>query len=727
MQRLYGRVNFTKMYRPENERHNRAVGDTFVRLNRGFAFDHVYTLSPGLFINSRYSLTRFISAFTPFQMGWDLAGLGFSSSLIRNIQEVDSRGLRLPRLDVAGYSSLSTETLNERHSNIHDFSASITSIVRSHTMRYGIGYRVYRENTYNLGNSSGVFSFSTDWMRGPLDTSPPAPMGQGLASFLYGLPTGGNFPIVDSFAEQATNWAMYFQDDWKLSRKLTLSAGLRYELISPLTERFNRSVRGFDASAASPIEQQARAAYARSPIPELSAEQFRARGGLTFAGAGGLPRTLWNSNKSNFMPRLGLAYSITPHTIFRAGYGIYFEPIGVTYVHVNQTGFSRQTAFLASLDNGQSYIANLASPFPSGLERPLGAAGGLSTNLGLGVSFFNERLGHPYMQRWQFALQRGLTGSAVLEVSYVGNRGTRQRIGRDLNPIPRQYLSAQPVRDQAAIDFLNRQFSNPFSPLLPRTNLAGTTVARSQLLRPYPHFTGVGADLNQGYSWYHSMQVRFEKRMKSGLFSTLSYTWSKLMEARSYLNPTDPLPEEVISDQDRTHRLAVIWIYEFPIGQGKRWGGSAKGAFSRMISGWQAQGIYTAQSGEPLGFGNAIFVGDLKSVALPTSKRTVDRWFNVDAGFDRDIRRQLGSNIRAFPTRFTGIRGHGPNNWDLSLIKNSRLKEGLQLQFRAEAINAWNHAQFLPPNTNPTSTAFGQVTDEWAWPRVVQFGLKLLF
>ncbi len=726
-QRFYVRTNFTRMDRPENERHNRTVGDIFVRLNRGAALDHVYTVSPRFIVNTRYSYTRFINAFTPMQLDWDLAGLGFSGNYIRQVEQVDARGSRLPRIDVAGYSTLSTQSLTRRHSDIHDFAVNGTNIVNTHTLRYGLGYRVYRENTFDLGNSGGNLAFSTDWTRGPLNTSPASPIGQGLAGFLYGLPTGGNFPITTSYAEQTTVWALFLQDDWKISRKLTLSFGLRYELPSPLTERFDRSVRGFDVSSASPIEQQARARYAANPIPQLPVDQFRARGGLAFAGVGGSSRSLWELNKKNFMPRVGFAYSITPDTVFRAGYGIYFEPIGVIYQHVNQTGFSQSTSLVASVDNGQNFIAGIANPFPSGFLQPLGAAGGLATNLGQGVTFFNQDITNPYMQRWQFSLQRSLPRRSVLEVSYVGNRAVRQRIGRDFNALSNGYLSASPTRDQPTIDFLAAAVPNPFYPLLPGTGLSGTTVSRAQLLRAYPHFTGVSTDVSQGYSWYHSMQVRFEKRFSEGLSSTLSYTWSKLMEARGYLNGADAMPEEVISDQDRTHRLVLTWLYEIPLGKGRRWGGTVTGALSKVLSGWQAQGIYTAQGGPALGFGNAIFTGDLRAVELPVGARTVERWFNIDAGFERNSQRQLGSNLRTFPTRFNGIRGDGGNNWDFSVIKNTAIREGIDLQFRAEAINALNHAQFLAPNTTPTSSAFGQVTGEWTWPRVIQFGLKVLF
>jgi hypothetical protein len=206
----------------------------------------------------------------------------------------------------------------------------------------------------------------------------------------------------------------------------------------------------------------------------------------------------------------------------------------------------------------------------------------------------------------------------------------------------------------------------------------------------------------------------------------MSYTWSKTMEAIGYLNPTDTRLEEVISSQDRTHRLAVTWLYELPFGKGKHWL-SANGPVSKVVGGWQLQGIYTAQSGAALGFGNAIFLGDLHNIPLPRDQRTVDRWFNIDAGFNRITAQQLGSNIRTMPSRFSGIRADGPNNWDLSVIKNTRVSESLNVQFRAEAINALNHPQFTAPNTTVTSTAFGTVTGEFAWPRVIQFGLKALF
>jgi hypothetical protein len=192
-----------------------------------------------------------------------------------------------------------------------------------------------------------------------------------------------------------------------------------------------------------------------------------------------------------------------------------------------------------------------------------------------------------------------------------------------------------------------------------------------------------------------------------------------MMDALSYRNAGDPMPEKVISAQDRTHRVTITGIYQLPFGKSKT-------RLSKLTGGWQVQAIYAGQSGPPLGFGNAIFIGDLGSIAVPRSEQNADRWFNT-AGFERNATRQLASNLQTMSTRFTGIRGDGMNNLDFSLLKDTFIKERLRLQFRAEAINLANHPQFNAPNTTPTSTAFARVTTEQSVPRVLQFGLKLLF
>jgi hypothetical protein len=332
------------------------------------------------------------------------------------------------------------------------------------------------------------------------------------------------------------------------------------------------------------------------------------------------------------------------------------------------------------------------------------------------------------MQRWSFNVQQELPDRTLLEVGYVGNRGANLGVSTQLDPIPARYLSTSPVRDQATIDFLSQAVQNPFYglPEFVGSSLQGRTVARSQLLMPYPQFSGVSTTLSPGFSWYHSLQVRVEKRFSHGYTLSASYTWSKLMEATSRLNATDQNPEYVISSLDRPHHIVVSGIYEVPVGSGKHWLSGVRGWQDHFVGGWTVQGIYQGQSGPPIGFGNIIFTGNLHDLVLPRSQRRVERWFNTDAGFERDPRNQLASNIRAFPSRLAGLRANGYNDWDLSLFKNFRLTEKVSFQLRAEAIDALNHAMFSAPNTSPTSGLFGQVTSGHP-QRTIMVGGRLLW
>jgi hypothetical protein len=255
----------------------------------------------------------------------------------------------------------------------------------------------------------------------------------------------------------------------------------------------------------------------------------------------------------------------------------------------------------------------------------------------------------------------------------------------------------------------------------------GANISRANLLRPYPHFSDISAEEPVGYSWYHSSQWRLEKRFAHGYTLQLAYTFSKLMEATSFLNPTDPLPYEVISSLDRPHRLAASGIWELPLGSGRRFGGGWPAPLQLLLGGWQLGAVVTRQSAAPLDFGNVIFIGDIKNIPLPKDRRTADRWFNTEAGFNRNSQQQLSYNLRAFPLRFSGIRGDDQRSWDFSITKDFPLHERLKLRFRADAYNGFNQTNFATPNRTPTSSAFGAITstdgDAGNW----QLALKITF
>jgi hypothetical protein len=698
-----------------------ATRESFNQFNRGIALDDVLVLSPAWVLNVRYGLISARFPETRATQGTDLGKLGFSPALVGL---VDSRLATVPRMALGGFSTLSNWADGDGASTAltHNWVADLSTLKRGHSIRFGADFRLFRGfgNRY-APSISPDFSFPNNYTRGPLDNAAAASIGQELAALLVGIP-GGNMARTASYAGQNTYFGLYFQDDYKVSRKLTVNLGLRYEMEYPLTDRYDRLVAGYDFASASPVEAPARAAYARSPIPELPAAQFSAKGGLTFVDAS--HRSPYSRNHGHFLPRIGLAYQATPRTVVRAGYGIYFDSLGVdTYVPV-QTGFSQQTPIQASLDNGQNYIATVANPLPNGLLPPLGAKGGLGTNLGQAIGYTNPNLRQAYSQRWSLGVQRFLPGQFLIDTSYVASRGTRLSVTRNINNTPAQYLSRSPLRDQATIDYLTQTFPNPFSGL---NSVYGTSMSRANLLRPYPQFGDITVTEPTGYSWYHSLQVRGEKRFSKGYTLQVGYTFSKYMQATEFLNPSDPVPYRSLSDLDRPHLFTASGVWELPFGRGRQLGAAMAKPLAFVLGGWQLNGTVVRQAGAPLNFGNVIFIGDIHNIALPKGERTADRWFNTGAGFEKNSRNALANNIRAFPMRFAGVRGDGQATWNFSLSKDFTVWERLKAQFRAETYNVMNHPSFADPNMSVTNSNFGVVTQAASEPRSWQFVLKLKF
>ena len=746
---LTGKVdhNFSEKHRmffrlSNNQHDNRqdtlpglASGTILDRTTYGAVLDDVYVFNPQTLINVRWGVTYEDDATVRRSQLMDLTTLGFPQSLVNEIKtKGNEAGIAFPQMTVDGLQKLGDAGGNRVGTIYHTWAGTVTRMTGSHSLRMGGEYRLQRENGFNYGAVAPNLTFTTNFTHGPLDTDTTSPngVGQGLASLLFGLPTSGNVAINASRAEQSSFAGLYIHDDWRITPKLSLNIGVRWEFEGADTERFNRSVRGFEFGTPSPISQQAAANYAKAPDPILPASAFRTMGGYTFPGVGGQPRALWKADRNNFAPRFGFAYSAFPKTVIRGGYGIFYDVIGVDRSDVTQSGFSQPTAFLATNDNGITYTGTLRNPFPDGLRVPAGASAGLNTFLGQGITYYDQNAVNPYMQRWMFSIQRELPSRMLMEASYIGNRGTKLPVTREWNFVPAQYLSTSPVRDQATINYLQAQVTNPFYGI---AEMAGTArgnnlrVGRNQLVLPFPHFTSVTATLPIGYTWYHSLQTRVEKRMSRGFTFQAGWTWSKLMEALSFRNDSDPFMEEAISDQDFTHRLTISGIFELPFGQGKPLLGNAGGVLNGVLGGWSVQGWFEGQSGNALGFGtNMLFYGNLKDVPLPKNQRSVERWFNTDAGFEKDNSKNLAQNIATFPSRFSGIRADGINNWDLSLFKTFRIHEGLKAQFRLETFNTLNHVQLDVPNTTPTNTAFGVITGEKGHgQRQLTLAIKVMF
>ncbi len=729
----------------------RPTGNFLFRINDGGTFDHVYNFSPTVVLNSRAGFSRFNEPSIRQHQGiFNPASLGFPASTAALFGPESY----LPRfrisIDGGPYSPLGDSVGGGTTHNIYTAQSTLTKIAGRHSLRLGYDFRSYRENSFGAGHAAGLYEFGTIFTRGPLDNSAAAPIGQELASFLLGLTTGGTIDRNAARSSQVLYNGMFVHDDWKLSSRLTLNLGVRYEYEGSPTERYNRQLAGFDATVASPVEAAAKAAYAASPIPELPVSSFQVKGGLLFASDN--TRGIWEADKNNVQPRVGFAYKFNDKTVIRGGWGVYAVPFVID--GINQAGFSLATPLVGTTDNGLTSVGTLANPFPTGVLVPAGASLGLSVQLGQGISFRPRDLNNTQAQRWSFGVQREMPGNWLVELQYVGNRGYDGAVGVALNPIPRRFLSTSPFRDQAMTDligFLNQAVTNPFRGLIPGTGLNNPTAARSQLLRPFPQFTGVTGIRNDASSRYHSGQIRAEKRFSKGYTALFSYTWSKFLEAGTFLNDTDTEFERRLSDDDVPHRFVVSGIWELPFGRGRKWGAGWHPVVNAVLGGWQVQGIGQLQFGRPLTIGNVYYNGDITRLKTDIRSSNFDRsttdtrtvfdtsgfYFNDAAvqtnGVEdpakqrNDTRIQLGSNIRTLPSRFARFRGDALNLWDLSVSKNFSFTETIKLQLRGEFLNAFNKVIFNNPNLDPRSTNFGKITGQANLPRDVQIGLKLIF
>jgi hypothetical protein len=356
---------------------------------------------------------------------------------------------------------------------------------------------------------------------------------------------------------------------------------------------------------------------------------------------------------------------------------------------------------------------------------------------------FVDRITSPLTHRFSLGFQRELPGRFKLEVNYVGTRQFNQPVSVDLNAVPARYLSTLPTRDQATIDYLTSNVPNPLFGIPDVTaGMTGATVARQQLLRPYPQYTSISAQETTGKAWYNSVQVSLDRRFANGFTAQASYTYSRTMEALSYLNPTDTELHKVIGAQDRPHVLVVSGLFNLPFGKGRKFGNDWGGLTEILLGGWQFGTLYRTQVGTPLGFGNFLFkpgytiadvsksrrqqTGDAIFAGLPPNAAFTNPWFNTEP-FETAAAVQLANNIRTQPARFAEVRAPGYTLLDASLSKTISFSDTLRLKLRFQGFNLLNKVNLRPPSTTVTASTFGVSTALNGYPRQFQLGATFEF
>jgi hypothetical protein len=558
----------------------------------------------------------------------------------------------------------------------------------------------------------------------------------------------GQYEIPDFLATQNFAWASYAQDAFHASRKLTVNVGLRYDLTMPQTERSNR-LSWFNPNVPSPLQVPG--------YPNL-------RGGLEFASPN--QRSSLDTDYRDIQPRLGIAYSLNDKTVIRTGYGIYYavsdSVAGANAISPNAPGFYAPTGWQTTYPG---YPATpppgLSNPFPFGLVPITGSSLGLLTNIASGqtVDYYRTMNHTPYAQSWSFGIQRQLPGDMVLEMDYVGKKGTHEYYGNsgDFNVNHLGPEEEKHIGDAAWNVAMATQVPNPFygagasQGVVQQGFLLAPTISQYQLDLPYPQFGGVDF---QGPPWgnssYHASQLKLEKRFSNGLQFLATYVWSKTIDeasasgngfpAISTVDPNNLKMDRAVSQYNIPQVFQLSYVYQLPFGRGKRFGGGMSQALDAIVGGWQTSGIWRYDNGQPLmvslaatnfplpGYGQLVELTG-KPQRNPKSKWLTDGYFANPGVFQEPAPYTIGNAPRTLPW----INAPGTANSDLSLFKEfslNRVREGAHLELRTEWFNAFNHVQFGAPNTSfgqTGPTGFGAVLSQANSPREIQMALKLYF
>ena len=558
------------------------------------------------------------------------------------------------------------------------------------------------------------FNFNNLFTAGPTPLNPTAGTGSEWASMLMGVPASGTAGIAISAVNR--NWlhGVYLQDDWKATRKLTLNLGLRYEIQRPVSDRYNRMA-WFDYNAVNPISSAVGTNYT---------------GELQFASSS--KRGLFNTNKKNFAPRVGFAYQLAPKVVMRGGYGVFYPP---TYHGGGpQPGFTSSTPYVASNDNGVTSANTLSTAFSSGLIPVSGASLDGLTDVGFSTNAVSRTRKTYYVEQWSFGFQLAPTHSDVFDITYVGNHGVHVHAsGLNLNQLDPKYFSMG--------NALLTKVPNPFFGHITKSgcNLDQPTIAQGQLLRPHPEFCDI-TELQDpaGTSHYNALDVNYTHRVSQGLTLLASYTFSKFIDnvggpenwasasanfSENIRNVYNLAAEKSVDATDTPHSFVLSYVYELPVGKGKKYGSGMNAVANAIVGGWQTSGALTLKEGFPLTITqsdtNPFGVGQHVNVVgnYRLSHRTPAAWFNTTA-FATAPQFSLGNA----PRYFSDLRAPSFKTWDMSIQKNFPFEERYRFQFRLDMFNALNHTNYYSPNTF-IGGGFGTITQAWT-PRQMQAALR---
>jgi hypothetical protein len=726
-----------------------------------FAINFTHTFSPTLLLTGTLGFTRgsmLIDAYNKSLNPNPLGTLGFPSYL-------QSNGfLGVPATFIGGgyYSAAFTNIGQDPYGNYvqgqdtGQLTELLTRIQGKHELKFGFEGRLHQQNYIQTNAPLGYFNFNS------LGSSQcPIPDitqcgGDGMASFMMGQLIGGGASYEIQFEPASENYqyAGFAQDNWKVTPKLTLNLGLRYDVSLPRTERHNR-MNWFDPNVVSPLS-----------VPGLGT----LHGGELFNSPS--VRSDWLTDWKDIQPRFGFAYMLRQKTVIRGGYGIYFSQTrsGANgLLSYGSQGFNQSTSAITTYQNDLATPwLHLSNPFPNGLIQPPGSSLGLLNDVGYGA-IGPLRTGAaaltPYEQSWSFGIERQLPSSILLDVQYVGKKGTRLYFAGDnaLDVLGPQVESLTPTQ----IGNLGTPVTNPFASVLTgsyysNSILSSPTVPAYQLLLPYPQFNGVTTDEPPtANSVYNALQITLEKHYSNGLQLSANYTWSKSIDDSSIADtnvawlgnygpnsgwalqdPNRPRLERSLSTFDIPSQLKLGYTYDLPFGRGRAFFNKMSRPLDLIFGGWKTAGVWVIHDGFPLQFtvengGSSIWTYGPQRPNLLGAPRgsggSESNWTNNPGGyfaipdvFQMPAAYTLGTAARAVGS----VRSPFFFTANLSILKQFRLStshENMNLELRLEAQNAFNHPVFGTPDTIVGDTTFGMISYMGVGARQCQLALKFNF
>jgi len=672
-----------------------------------------YLFSPTLILSLRYNFARYWSDTWYAGNYLDPHELKLADAILANQMRPC-----WPNINMGEGIMTFGHRFKTRANDSHALVPTLTKLAGAHSLRFGAELRVvhWNENSPDT-HAGGYFTFNAGFTQSdPQQSAAAKTSGTSMASLLLGIPASGDISGPTPYALTSFYYAGFVQDDWKATRNLTLNFGVRYEVETPYTERYDHLFYGFDYTGPNPVQ-----------VPGMNL-----RGGPLFAAFEGNPRWGGNTDWNSFGPRFGFAWQVRPGTVLRGGYGMFFSSnIGNLDTTVNiPSTFSTNITYISSQDRGFTPFTTLANPFPAGILQPVGNRLGRASLLGQSVSFLAPGRALPYTQQWQFGIQHSLPLQMRLEIAFVRQLSLKGLEGFSLNEKPDAYLALGTQE--------NVQVPNPFYGIFPAEVSMGSskTIAQRQLWLAYPQYTGVTQNAsNTRTTVYHAVQVSLEKRLTHGLSLLANYTGSKMIE-NNITSLVNTRHYRAISSMDTPHMVNLAWVYDLPFGSGRPLL-PRRGPLDKILGGWSLSGRYTYQSGRPLSISdsngrpirirNAAKSGPIEKrlgdQVDPVTRQVLNPYFDTTAFVSLPTQYTISPE----PPYFGELRNPASRGLSASLIKRVRIKERLSLDARLDASGVTNTPNWGSPGTNMADKAnFGVITTADG-SRTMQLAFRAVF